>query len=192
MGKFTNYHFSGQKNGEKVITVVHRHWFNIVIQYLPLFGFLCLIVIVNFYLPSVNSDFANAPFSTLQYFIETLLLMIIICIASIIWIDYYFDVWIITDERVIDIEQKGLFIRVVSELKVSRIQDVSTSVRGLFPTIFNYGDLRIQTAGTAERFRFIKVPNPYGLKDILMEMQKRKVRQETDEIGEVIQQKINK
>ena len=192
MGKFTNYHFSGQKNGEKVITVVHRHWFNIIIQYLPLLGFLCLMGIAHFYLPSINSDFASSPYSTLQYFIETLFLMIILCIASIIWIDYYFDVWIITNERVIDIEQKGLFIRVVSELKVSRIQDVSTSVKGLFPTIFNYGDLRIQTAGTAERFRFIKVPNPYGLKDILMEMQKRKVREETDEIGEVIHQKINK
>ena len=64
----------------------------------------------------------------------------------LLWIDYWLDVWIVTDERVINIEQKGLFSRSVSELHFYNVQDVTTSVRGVIPTLLNYGDVEVQTA----------------------------------------------
>lgn len=78
---------------------------------------------------------------------------------------YILDVWIVTNQRIIDSTQRGFFNRVVSELHVSRIQDVSVSTSGLIQTMFKFGDLQVQTAGTEEKFKFIQIPNPEDVKD---------------------------
>lgn len=94
----------------------------------------------------------------------------------IIWLDYYFDTWIITSERVINIEQKGLFLRQVSELKYSKVQDVTTNVSGFFATLLNFGDVHVQTAAEEERFRFRQIPDPYEIKSLIMNLQKKQER----------------
>jgi uncharacterized membrane protein YdbT with pleckstrin-like domain len=73
----------------------------------------------------------------------------------------------------VNIEQKGLFIREMSELKIANIQDVTTEVTGVIPSVLNFGDVFVQTAGEARRFRFRQVPNPYGIKDQIMSLQHR-------------------
>ena len=95
----------------------------------------------------------------------------------LIWIDYYFDVWIITTKRIVNINQQGLFTRTVSELELDKIQDITTDVRGVIPTFLNFGDLQIQTAAEQERFLFAKVPNPYLLKDTIMNLEKTNAKQ---------------
>jgi len=74
-----------------------------------------------------------------------------------------------------------LFVRSVSELKFAKIQDIHTEVTGLIPTILNYGDVYIQTAGTKERFLFRKVPDPYKLKGMIMNMQNKTIKKEEAE-----------
>lgn len=101
-------------------------------------------------------------------FIETTALLFVWFYGFLIWIDYYLDVWIITDERIVNIEQKGLFLREASDLEFSKIQDVTVDVVGLIPTVLNYGDVFIQTAGEKERFKFRQVPDPYALKSLIM------------------------
>jgi len=91
--------------------------------------------------------------------------------AFLIWIDYYFDVWIITTERVINVEQKGMFSRRVSELSYAKVQDITTEVLGFLPSMLNYGDVYVQTAGEQERFVFRTVSDPYHIKNIIAEQQ---------------------
>jgi hypothetical protein len=74
------------------------------------------------------------------------------------FIDYYLDVWIVTNERVINIEQKGLFSREVSEKELHKMQDITSDVDGFWATMLNYGDVYIQTAGEKERFVFKHIP----------------------------------
>jgi len=105
----------------------------------------------------------------------------------LIWIDYYFDVWIITNLRIVNIEQKGLFNRSVSEMDFGRIQDVTAEVIGIIPTFFNYGDVFIQTAAETERFLFRQVPDPYHIKDVLMQLQKQRVHQKTAEFRKMME-----
>ena len=102
------------------------------------------------------------------------------------WIDYYFDVWIITTKRIINIEQRGLFSREISELNFDKIQDVSTEVLGILPTFLNYGDVQIQTAAEQEKFLFRKIPNPYEVKDLLMNLQKGQRYGEAKELQDII------
>jgi uncharacterized membrane protein YdbT with pleckstrin-like domain len=80
------------------------------------------------------------------------------------FVDYYLDMWIITNDRLIDIRQEALFSRTIAELDLYKIQDITSEVKGIIPTIFNYGKIYIQTAGEQERFALINVPDPHNLR----------------------------
>ena len=55
------------------------------------------------------------------------------------FIDYYLDTWIVTTERVIDINQRGLFNRTAAEMHIALVQDATTEVRGMLGTFLDYG-----------------------------------------------------
>jgi hypothetical protein len=102
------------------------------------------------------------------------------------------DVWIVTDQRIINIEQKGLFSRVVSELELENIQDITSDVRGVIATFLNYGDLFVQTAAEKERFIFRNIPDPYKVKDMIMNLQEKVETKEENIFGELIRKKVHK
>lgn len=76
------------------------------------------------------------------------------------FLDYFLDVWIVTDRRIIDIEQKALFSRTTAELELRRVQDVTAEVEGFAATFLDYGNVYIQTAAEKERFIFKQIPHP--------------------------------
>ncbi len=164
--------FPGQHENEDVVRVVHRHWFNLaahffilIVLFLLTFGSIALFTAL---FPAITTGAA-----TLIAFIENSFLLFLWLYTFLLWIDYYFDVWIITTERVINIEQKGLFVRNISEIDFSRIQDISTRVTGFVATMLNFGDLYIQTASENERVTFRQVPDPNQLKDEIMRLTRR-------------------
>lgn len=170
---FHPYHFAGQRENEEVIQVIHRHWFNILSHFL-LVILLALVLFGSMVaLPVFFPDFLNTQSERFFIFMENTLFMLIWLFSFMTWIDYYFDIWIITNERIINIEQVGLFDRHISELNFSNIQDVTTTVEGIIPTVLNFGDVSIQTAGEQERFLFHMVPDPYKIKDTIMKLSER-------------------
>ncbi|CAN5120945.1 hypothetical protein BH11PAT4_BH11PAT4_0340 [soil metagenome] len=68
-------------------------------------------------------------------------------------LDFYYDILIVTDRRVVDIDQEQLFFRSISELNLNDVEDVNSSVKGFFPTLFGYGTVTIQSAG--EQINFV-------------------------------------
>ena len=86
--------------------------------------------------------------------------------------DYYLDVWIITNQRLIDIEQKGFFNRSVSELDLKKIQDITSSVSGAIPTMFGFGNIHIQTAAEENKFEIKSVPHPVTARRKIIELYK--------------------
>ncbi|MBI4262212.1 PH domain-containing protein [Candidatus Uhrbacteria bacterium] len=76
------------------------------------------------------------------------------------FLDYYLDTSLVTNVRIINTEQNGLFSRVHAEQYLDRIQDVTSEIKGLFPTLFHYGTVYVQTAGAQERVTMEQVPNP--------------------------------
>lgn len=192
MDRFVRFHFQGQKQGEVILLFLHRHWFDILAQ---MFLVLCLIIILFasiIYFPSLFPTLASFSGGNLFIFLEISLAMFIWILFFVLWIDYYFDVWIVTNKRVVDIDQKGLFVRNVSELELENIQDITTEVRGVIPTFLNYGDVFIQTAAEKERFIFHNVPDPYSVKDLIMNLQEKMEKIEARDLGAVIRKEINK
>ncbi|MDD5567525.1 MAG: PH domain-containing protein [Patescibacteria group bacterium] len=84
---------------------------------------------------------------------------------------YFLNALVITKQRLIDFDQKGLFNRVVSETTYDKIQDVSFKINGFTPTLFNYGDLEIQTAGTQANLEIKSIANPKKIQDVIIRLQ---------------------
>ena len=72
-------------------------------------------------------------------------LLLGLLIFSPFWIGWYFSVFIITDQRLIQITQKGLFHRSVVDIGLSQIQQVNYSVEGLQATLLGFGTITMQT-----------------------------------------------
>ena len=186
MSIFSRYHFQGQRENEEVLRIIHRHWFNIFLQYIGIGCTALLVIIIFSVLPKVTSLPPDALPSVFSSFLLNTFLLFIWLYVFLIWVDYYFDVWIITNERIVNIEQKGLFNREVSELRFSRIQDVTSVVDGFVPTILNFGDVYVQTAAEEERFVFRQIPDPYTIKDMVMQLSRSNTPEEARRINEKI------
>ena len=100
------------------------------------------------------------------------------------FLDYFLDIWIVTNKRILNIEQTGLFARTVSELRLYRVQDVTSSVNGFVPTIFDYGNVEIQTAGEKEHFVFEQIPHPTRVSKSILEHAEADRREHLDEAVE--------
>lgn len=76
------------------------------------------------------------------------------------FLGWYFNIYIVTNERVIDIDFHYLLYKQFSQAELNRIQDISYSSGGILATFFNYGTVKIQTAGEMPNLEFDKVPRP--------------------------------
>lgn len=85
--------------------------------------------------------------------------------------EFFLDVWIVTNERIIAIVQHGLFHRSVSQARLFQIQNVRTTVQGPIQMLFSYGDLIVETAGVGHgEFHFDNIPAPNEVARRIMEL----------------------
>lgn len=185
------YRFRELHEGEQIIKVLHRNWFYLLEQFVLVFVMAAVIFAGIATLPLLFPDLTEGAMKNLLLFAEVTFFLALWVWSFLIWIDYYFDIWIITSERIINIEQKGLFMRNVSEADYVKIQDVTAEVHGFFPTIINFGDVYIQTAAETGRFVFRTISNPYGTKDLIMQLQRKKKAKQMETLGEMIQEKMD-
>ncbi|MBP7006323.1 PH domain-containing protein [Patescibacteria group bacterium] len=102
-----------------------------------------------------------------------------------VFLDYYLDVWVVTNQRILNITQTGLFHRQVSELRLYRVQDATASLNGFWNTFFNYGAIEIQTAGEHARFVFEDISHPQDVAKKIMQLAE--IDRKTS-IGDVIEE----
>ena len=86
------------------------------------------------------------------------------------FLTWYFNVYIITDERIIDYDFFSLMYKRVSEAKIDRIEDITYSMGGALMSVFEFGDVYIQTAGEQRELDFEAVPKPQVVVKLLNEL----------------------
>lgn len=86
------------------------------------------------------------------------------------FLSWYFNVYIVTDERIVDIDFYSLIYKEISDTKLERIQDITVVQGGVVRALFNFGTIYIQTAGEKREFDFEDVPNPQVVAKFLNEM----------------------
>ncbi len=170
--------FPGKREDETVLLLLRRHWIillahgivSLILLIVPIAGALILRSI----LPGLQTS-SIYPFLVLLFWIY---LMFVWTYFFVGWIDYYLDAWVVTNDRIIDIEQNGLFNRVISEQRLYRVQDVTAEVKGPIQTFFNFGRVYIQTAAEHERFVFEDVAEPYQVKKVIIELHEKALEAE--------------
>lgn len=159
--KTSEYSFPGQYEDENIVLVIRRH--KIILLTYAFYIILMVAIPPIFYfsiIPGAFSGFFYEPYDRVFMLLSIIFYGFVWIIAFTIWLDYYFDIWILTDQRIIDVEQVGLFSRVVSEVDLEKIQDVTSEVHGILSTIFGFGDIHVQTAAEEKRFAMKSVPHP--------------------------------
>ena len=162
--------FPGKQDTEAVFIFVRPYF----LAFLPtafifLFIFLASLlfqvgIVRNWFLP-LGSDAANATLLFVGLF--QLLTLTVFLIAVL---DFYFDILVVTDRRLVDIDQEQLFFRRISELNLEEVEDVSSAVSGFFQSTFNYGTVLIQTAGSRENFEMVNFRFPREIAAIISDL----------------------
>lgn len=165
---FEKYLSRNLKDGEEVIRFVRRYAGSMALPFggvaiLVLAPFFLLFPLLRWGLPGVAVLFALV-FIGLLVLVRTILL-------------FTLNVLIITNQRLIDVDQRGFFHRVVSESTYDKIQDVSFSMKGLLQTLFRYGDVHIQTAGAQANLEVRNVRDPEKVQELIVKLQAELQRQ---------------
>lgn len=156
--------FPDQKPYEKVELILRRHWLGLLGQVLRFAVLLAIGLGAYFY---YGRYIGISEFSSLPAFLLVIYACIIWEVLFIGLVDYFLDTWIITDHRIVDVSQCGFFKRNVSELRYPKIEDVTVEIKGFIATMFDYGNVMIQTAAEVEEFKFKQVPHPSRVKDTI-------------------------
>jgi len=168
--------------GERVIRVVRQHWFVLLFTLIPfvLLAFVPTILSFLFSIIGTMGSTAIAPGAganpaipslssdTVQLLTGFYLLFLWIAAFSALT-RYILTQWVITNTRIVDIKQRSLFSRNVSSFMLARIQDVTTDVSGLLPTLIGFGKIKVQTAGQNEDFILQDVPHPQDTRDLILD-----------------------
>lgn len=154
---------------EEMLLQAQRHWFVLIVQLLfpvtlALLPLVVLIVLGTQHVGEALPVDLNA-YAPVISFLYAAWLLILWMLAFNIWTNHYLDILILTTERIILIDQKGLFHRRVASFRLERLQDMHVEVDGIIATFFDYGTVHAETAGhSEEEFRAYGMPSPRELK----------------------------
>lgn len=157
-------------DNENILLVVREHWFRLFIKLFVLFILAVTPLVVSSLLGNYLSFLPDSKTQSVIDLMFQLYYLAILVAVFIIIVMYYLNVHIVSEERVVDIDQVGLLNHRISELNIESVQDVSASTVGLFGSIFDYGTVYIQTAGATERFQFENVAKPSHISKVILEV----------------------
>ena len=128
-------HFEDQLDNEEVLLVFRKH--PIVMRRGLIISMACLLVGV---LPSIVKP-------VISYFFIGLGIGFVVAMILFMpyWIAWFYSVYIVTNHRLIQITQKGLFHKSVVDIGLNQIQMVNYEINGLQETLLSFGTIIIQT-----------------------------------------------
>ena len=163
-----NCQFEGQDPDEKILLFLRAH----PITNLPWIILALLLSIAPLFIPLVFNLFnlslssIPGPFEMIFLIINYMLVMVIIFEGFLYW---YFNVYIVTDKNVIDVDFHSILFKNIDIAPLRNVEDVSSSMGGILHAVFHYGHVYIQTAGTARNIDFASVPKPHQVADFILD-----------------------
>ena len=152
---------------EVLLGTIHKHPFGIIIIYLQaIVGIILSLFLAFVLLPTVLSSESAITVATTFGALIIMLAAVIMIVATII---YRQSRIVITDKNITQVLQGGLFNRKVSQLTMANVEDVTAEQHGIFSTILDYGNLRVETAGEQANFVFSYCPRAGYYAKIILE-----------------------
>lgn len=154
--------FPDKHPDEIVVFIQRRHW-SVLFGRMVRWVFLLLLPMVAVVIVSLSGTTdaltSGSAGSVALVLGMSVFALVVLLLAFQDWLDYYLDMLILSNERVIQIEQVGLFKRTVSQLSLDKVQDVTVETKGMSSSLFGFGSITIESAGEQENFVIHNVPH---------------------------------
>jgi hypothetical protein len=159
-----NVEFINEEPGEEVVLLVRRHLITNA-------GWILLVIAMAF-APLAIKFFPLLDFLPLRFQLVSILFwyLLILAIAIQGFLGWFFSVNIVTNKRVIDVDFVNLIYRKITDAEISHIEDATVEMGSVVRTLFDYGDIVIQTAAEIPEVTFDAVPHPDRIDKILSDL----------------------
>lgn len=154
-----NARFAYQEEDEYIELLLRQHWFTnidwiltaILAAFAPfLFPF------VDPYLKSLN---LTIPLD-IKFALVILWYMLVLAYVIEKLLYWYFNIYIVTNRHIIDIDFQNLLNRYTTEVRLEDVQSPRARIKGIMGSLFNFGDVKIETAAKTQVIDFLSVPKP--------------------------------
>lgn len=152
--------FEHQQENESVYMLLRPHqitnltWIVTTILFL-IAPFIVGGFIIGFF-PNFFASLNPSYVVVLYLFWNCVILMYAFC-KYLIW---FFSAYLITNNRLVDVDFLGLFNKEYTETLIDNVQDVTSEIKGPIQVVFNYGLVLVQTASEKAEIEFEDVPHP--------------------------------
>ena len=156
------------QEGEQKILVVRKRWVAmfsnaVVMAILAVIPISALIYGNQILGPWLQDNGVNITEKDIVFFAAGWVLFVWIMFV-VMWTNYYLDIIVLTNKRILDSEQFILFARDEVTIPLNRIEDVKIEVKGIVPTLLKYGNIQIQTAGAKRETVMNGIKDPESVK----------------------------
>lgn len=159
--RFTNYFFGEYlEKGEKIHAIAH-------ISIVPIWKDLFRVAALGFVIPGILFLFFPS-------ILIPILIWMLIGFFRIIYELYgwYYDVLLITNSGVLSVKSETIFDVTTNRVEYHMIEGVSYIIKGFWPTIFNFGDIKVEKVGSAGTPIALKnVSNPAKIERLILKYQ---------------------
>jgi len=155
--------------GEETLMVIRKHWLVYGKPTLKAFGLLLLLF--GFWIAQANyfQQWQGTAIINILTIFSSIFALIILAYLYVHWVNYYFDLTILTNQRMLFVNQKRIFAREVSELNFLKVQDTKVDVSGILQTYMNFGNVLVETAGESPNFSLDHIANPHEVANKIMD-----------------------
>jgi len=152
------------QEGETCTLLVRKHWFVFVKKlFAVFFSTLITWVILQVFMQVVGISPAVITFW------QAVVILIGVLSSFVFWTNHWLDMWVVTNKRVVHVDQINLFSRQVAATRIDRVQDVRAKVSGIVETILGFGNLQVQTAGASSSAMIIRgIPHPNKVRKVIL------------------------
>jgi hypothetical protein len=150
-----------QRPDEEIIFSLRQHPWVLAKSALIMVG-VVLVVLLSYYFWKIN----NISMGVLA----AAVVFSVIYLPSI-WYGYINDLTIVTNQRLLKIDQKGYFYRRVSETELDNIYNINYEIKGVMKSLLNYGDIKVSTVGDEiSIIVMLNIENPHYIQEKIMDL----------------------
>jgi hypothetical protein len=147
------------QEGETVLDIRRRHWLFLWPRMAVMLVFAIALPAVLAWLMSETGAFEGVG-QTVFWIAAGLYLVYWGIRIFLAWYQYHNDVWVITNQRLVDSRKGNPFNLQLSTADLVNVQDITVQRSGILRTVFDFGDIICQTASERQQFTLSGIPDP--------------------------------
>jgi uncharacterized membrane protein YdbT with pleckstrin-like domain len=165
-----NISFAEQEADEKLVLFLRQH----PIVNVPWIVYSLLALVLPVIFIQIDLSFGLGFFSNIpdSLFIAALIIYYVLILGYVVeqFLHWYFNIYIVTNKHLVDVDFDSLLYRHITEVNLEDVESVKSKLMGVFASLFNYGDVKVETAAAHQAIDFIKVPKPDFVADRIQDL----------------------